>query len=161
MPLAILSVVPMPEPVSRYQPPLAARASIPATCHSVISRLWVPLSSARDANGACREAIFANAPTDIGRTACSRRVVPRTHQYEVVVHHLMTLDNRTRPPRSALLRACDGRKAHLRPPRSAVRMACPVPTGHHAQPRCRSDARKPEESPRRGRNSRWRWSRQR
>ena len=58
MPAAVLSVGPMPEPVSRYQVPLAAAASTPAACQSCSSALCVPLSSPREANGALAAAIF-------------------------------------------------------------------------------------------------------
>ena len=51
----------MPEPVSRYQVPLAALASTPAACQSCSSALCVPLSSPREANGALAAAIFASA----------------------------------------------------------------------------------------------------
>ena len=51
----------MPEPVSRYQVPLAALASTPAACHSFSSALCVPLSSPREAKGAPAAAIFCRA----------------------------------------------------------------------------------------------------
>src|SRR5882724_595264 len=61
MPAAVLSVGPMPEPVSRYQVPEAAFTSTPASFHNRSSALWVPLSSPREANGAAAAAIFARA----------------------------------------------------------------------------------------------------
>ncbi len=61
MPAAVLSVGPMPEPVSRYQLPLAPATSMPAFCQSASSALWVPLSSPREANGALAAAILVRA----------------------------------------------------------------------------------------------------
>ena len=53
----------MPPPASQYQPPLggAASTATPAAAHSSRSRLWVPLSSPRETNGARARAMRANA----------------------------------------------------------------------------------------------------
>ena len=61
MPTAVFSVAPMPEPVSRYQSPLAPAGSTPASCQRLSSFLWVPESSPREANGALASAIFSSA----------------------------------------------------------------------------------------------------
>jgi hypothetical protein len=51
----------MPEPVSRYQDPLADATSTPALCHSATSFLWVPELSPREANGTLASAIILSA----------------------------------------------------------------------------------------------------
>jgi hypothetical protein len=53
----------MPEPVSRYQVPLAPATSTPASCQNASSALWVPLSSPREANGVFAAAILPIAST--------------------------------------------------------------------------------------------------
>src|SRR3546814_8005877 len=60
MPTAVFSVAPMPEPVSRYQPPLNCLGSMPAAFHSLSSALWVPESSPREAKGAAASLILAS-----------------------------------------------------------------------------------------------------
>src|SRR3546814_19289265 len=61
MPTAVFSVAPMPEPVSRYQPPLNCLGSMPAAFHSLSSALWVPESSPREAKGAGASLLLASA----------------------------------------------------------------------------------------------------
>src|SRR3546814_12511591 len=60
MPTAVFSVAPMPEPVSRYQPPLHCLGSMPAAFHSLSSALWVPESSPREAKGAAASLFLAS-----------------------------------------------------------------------------------------------------
>ena len=92
MPAAVLSVGPMPEPVSRYQVPLAAATSTPASSHSASSALWVPLSSPREANGALAAAIFAERRDGVLAALDAGRIGRGPDDHEVVVHDLVALD---------------------------------------------------------------------
>src|SRR5690606_7650398 len=85
MPTAVLSVAPMPEPVSRYQPPEAASTSMPAASQIWSSLVCVPESSPREANGASAAAIWAKA-------AGARRIRLGADNDEVVIHQVEPLD---------------------------------------------------------------------
>ena len=81
----------MPEPVSRYQVPLAALASTPAACHSFCSALWVPLSSPREANGALGRRDLPQGGRGVGRAGDAGGVALGADDDEVVVHDVEAL----------------------------------------------------------------------
>ena len=80
MPTAVFSVAPMPEPVSRYQSPLACVGSMPVCFHSRISALFVPLSSPREAKGALAPAIFVSAAWRVRHAGDAGRVARRARR---------------------------------------------------------------------------------
>ena len=92
MPEAVLSVGPMPEPVSRYQAPLSLAMSMPAAFHSSTSAKCVPLLSPREANGAAAALILLQRAR---RCPCRRPTFAGSDfgpdDDEVVVHHLVAL----------------------------------------------------------------------
>ena len=137
---AVLSVGPMPEPVSRYHAPLALAMSTPATFHSASSAACVPLLSPREANGACAVRDLLAAPR---RCPCCRRPSPdRTSARPA--------RSRCTSPRSAVTPKPSARNfssaawsctnTTSASPRRPMSSAWPVPTRHDAHLRCRSSS---------------------
>ena len=81
----------MPMPVSRYQVPLAGLASTPASCHSWSSALLVPLSSPREANGACAVGDLLEGLDHVLEPGDAGRIGGGPDNDEVVVHHVEAL----------------------------------------------------------------------
>ena len=127
MPMPAFSVAPMPEPVSRYQPPESAAASIPAARHSRSSALWVPLSSPRDANGARTLAILASAagvsvmPAMRAGSACGPTITKSLYIASARARPWPSATNFSSASRSWTSSASPS-------PLAALRIAWPVPT---------------------------------
>ena len=123
----MFSVAPIPDPVSRYQPPDAADMSTPVSPQSRRSALWVPLSSPREAKAAPEPAIFASAAT--------ASVIPATPAGSdggpTITKSLYITSARAIPWPSATNVISAGfawTKSTSPSPFAAFRIACPVPT---------------------------------
>ena len=127
MPTAAFSVAPIPEPVSRYQPPLAEAVSTSVSLHSSSSFLWVPESSPRDANAAPERAIVARLAT----ASFAPAIPAGSEAGPTITKSLYMRSNRSTPNPPATNASSAGfacTSSTSASPLRALRSACPVPT---------------------------------
>ena len=124
---AAFRVGPIPDPVSRYQAPLIALGSIPASFQSRNSALLVPLSSPRATNGACVSAILCSAATMLLPPSTRARSLAgptRMKSLYITSRRSMPKPCSTKASSAAL----SWTKTTSQSPRSPILSACPVPT---------------------------------
>ena len=148
----------MPEPVSRYQAPLACRASMPAAFHSCSSAVCVPLLSPREANGAFASAILLQR-----RDASSCRPIarPDPHFGPTTTKSLYITSNRLTPSPSATNFSSAALVVDEQHVGIAVAARSRSPGRCRARPRaprCRSPSRTPAAGSRTGPTARSTWS---